>query len=160
LFDSVSALLFRHDPIGIAFDNENTDEYDPETGTILADKLLVDDTKHITGGLAILEPGYGSTLGMLVQWSDMQILLPRFGCCGSRIASPLQMRIRTIDAIVRSENAGLQRVQLHCPPVCARFLLRDRPWSVGYEHERETFLAPNEVKAGSIYSAPVPALNL
>lgn len=35
LFDSVSALLFRHDPIGIAFDSENTDEYDPETGTIL-----------------------------------------------------------------------------------------------------------------------------
>src|SRR5215470_17068778 len=35
LFDSVSALLFRHDPIGIAFDNENTDEYDLETGTIL-----------------------------------------------------------------------------------------------------------------------------
>ncbi|MGD1024902.1 MAG: hypothetical protein ABR880_19105 [Candidatus Sulfotelmatobacter sp.] len=35
LFDSVSAPLFRHDPIGIAFDNENTDEYDPETGTIL-----------------------------------------------------------------------------------------------------------------------------
>ena len=35
LFDSVSALLFRCDPIGIAFDNENTDEYDPETGTIL-----------------------------------------------------------------------------------------------------------------------------
>src|SRR5215469_6876095 len=35
LFDAVSAVLFRHDPIGIAFDNENTDEYDPETGTIL-----------------------------------------------------------------------------------------------------------------------------
>lgn len=35
LFDALSALLFRHDPIGIAFDNENTDEYDPETGTIL-----------------------------------------------------------------------------------------------------------------------------
>ena len=35
LFDAVSALLFRHDPIGIAFDNENTDECDPETGTIL-----------------------------------------------------------------------------------------------------------------------------
>jgi hypothetical protein len=35
LFDSVSALLFRHDPIGVAFDNENTDEYDPEAGTIL-----------------------------------------------------------------------------------------------------------------------------
>lgn len=28
-------LLFRHDPIGIACDNENTDEYDPETGTTL-----------------------------------------------------------------------------------------------------------------------------
>jgi hypothetical protein len=35
LFDAVSALLFRHDPIGIAFDNENADEYGPETGTIL-----------------------------------------------------------------------------------------------------------------------------
>ena len=35
LFEAVSALLYRHDPIGIAFDNENTDEYDLETGTIL-----------------------------------------------------------------------------------------------------------------------------
>ena len=35
LFDAVSALLFRHDPVGVAFENENTDEYDPETGTIL-----------------------------------------------------------------------------------------------------------------------------
>ncbi len=35
LFDSVSALLFRADPIGIAFDNENLNEYEPEAGTIL-----------------------------------------------------------------------------------------------------------------------------
>lgn len=35
LFDAVSALLYRHDPIGIAFDNVNSNEYDPETGTIL-----------------------------------------------------------------------------------------------------------------------------
>ena len=35
LFDAISALLFRADPIGISFDNENTDEYDPEVGTIL-----------------------------------------------------------------------------------------------------------------------------
>jgi hypothetical protein len=35
LFDSVAALLFRHDPIGIAFENPNTDEYEPEAGTIL-----------------------------------------------------------------------------------------------------------------------------
>jgi hypothetical protein len=35
LFDSVAALLFRHDPIGIAFDNDNLDEYEPEAGTIL-----------------------------------------------------------------------------------------------------------------------------
>ena len=34
LFEAVAALLFRHDPIGINFD-ENTDEYDPEVGTIL-----------------------------------------------------------------------------------------------------------------------------
>jgi hypothetical protein len=35
LFDSVSRLLFREDPIGISFDNENVDEYEPEAGTIL-----------------------------------------------------------------------------------------------------------------------------
>jgi hypothetical protein len=34
LFDSVAALLFRHDPVGINF-GENTDEYEPEARTIL-----------------------------------------------------------------------------------------------------------------------------
>jgi hypothetical protein len=34
LFDEVSALLFRLDPIGINFEC-NTDEYEPEVGTIL-----------------------------------------------------------------------------------------------------------------------------
>jgi hypothetical protein len=34
LFDSVAELLFKADPIGINFDG-NTDEYEPEAGTIL-----------------------------------------------------------------------------------------------------------------------------
>ena len=34
LFDSTAALLFRHDPAGINFD-ENTNEYEPEAETIL-----------------------------------------------------------------------------------------------------------------------------
>jgi hypothetical protein len=34
LFDTVAALLFENDPMGINF-GDNTDEYDPETGTIL-----------------------------------------------------------------------------------------------------------------------------
>ena len=34
LFDRMSAIFFRHDPIGINFE-DNTDEYDPEVGTIL-----------------------------------------------------------------------------------------------------------------------------
>lgn len=34
LFESVSSLLFRHDPIEINFET-NTDEYEPEVGTIL-----------------------------------------------------------------------------------------------------------------------------
>ena len=46
----------------------------------------------------------GSTLGMLVQWSDMQISLPRFGDCGSRTASPLQMRSRTVGVTVRRKR--------------------------------------------------------
>jgi hypothetical protein len=35
LFNEASAVLFRSDPIGINFE-DNTDEYDPEVGTILA----------------------------------------------------------------------------------------------------------------------------
>jgi hypothetical protein len=35
LFDATTALLFRHDPIGISFDDLNPDEYAPEAGTIL-----------------------------------------------------------------------------------------------------------------------------
>ena len=34
LFDDVAAVFFRHDPIGINFD-DNTDEYEPEARTIL-----------------------------------------------------------------------------------------------------------------------------
>ena len=34
LFDMIAEILFRHDPIGINFE-ENTDEYEPEVGTIL-----------------------------------------------------------------------------------------------------------------------------
>ena len=34
LFDEVSAILFRHDPMHINY-GSNTDEYDPEVGTIL-----------------------------------------------------------------------------------------------------------------------------
>ena len=34
LFDRLSRLLFEADPVGINFE-DNTDEYDPEVGTIL-----------------------------------------------------------------------------------------------------------------------------
>lgn len=34
LYDTVTALLFRHDPIGINLE-DNTDEYEPEVRTIL-----------------------------------------------------------------------------------------------------------------------------
>jgi hypothetical protein len=34
LYDHLSALFFRHDPIGINFEN-NSDEYEPEAGTVL-----------------------------------------------------------------------------------------------------------------------------
>jgi hypothetical protein len=34
LFEEVSQILFKHDPIGINFES-NTDEYEPEVGTIL-----------------------------------------------------------------------------------------------------------------------------
>lgn len=49
LFDSVAALLFRYDPVGINFE-VNPDEYETETGTILP-RLLgcqsVDDVRRV-----------------------------------------------------------------------------------------------------------------
>jgi hypothetical protein len=38
--------LFRHDPIGINFDH-NTDEYEPETGTILPRLRTVDSADAV-----------------------------------------------------------------------------------------------------------------
>ena len=49
LFDSVAAVLFRHDPMGINFET-NTDEYEPEARTILPrlkDCRSVDDVQKI-----------------------------------------------------------------------------------------------------------------
>jgi hypothetical protein len=49
LFDSIADLLFQCDPIGINF-GDNTDEYEPETGTILpqpASAHSVDDVQTI-----------------------------------------------------------------------------------------------------------------
>ncbi len=45
LLNEVSAILFRQDPIGINFE-DNTDEYDPEAGTILP---------RLRGGLSVEE---------------------------------------------------------------------------------------------------------
>src|SRR5208282_2136281 len=52
LFDSIAALLFRHDPVGINF-GENTDEYEAEVGTILPhlhDCSSVDDVLRSVHG--------------------------------------------------------------------------------------------------------------
>ena len=49
LFDTVAALLFQCDPMGINF-GDNADEYEPETGTILpklAGAKSVDDVQSI-----------------------------------------------------------------------------------------------------------------
>jgi hypothetical protein len=49
LFATVAALLFESDPIGINF-GDNTDEYEPEAGTILprlASAKSVDDVQTI-----------------------------------------------------------------------------------------------------------------
>jgi hypothetical protein len=49
LFDTVTALLFDSDPMGINF-GDNADEYEPETGTILprlANAKSVDDVQTI-----------------------------------------------------------------------------------------------------------------
>lgn len=49
VLNEISAILFRHDLIGINFE-DNTDEYDPEAGTILtrlSDNLSLEQTRVI-----------------------------------------------------------------------------------------------------------------
>ena len=46
LFDEVESLLFRHDPVGINFET-NTDEYDPEVGSILPRLRTCSDAKDV-----------------------------------------------------------------------------------------------------------------
>ena len=49
LFDEVAAILFELDPVGINFES-NTDEYEPEAGTILSrldSCSSADDARHV-----------------------------------------------------------------------------------------------------------------
>jgi hypothetical protein len=49
LFQEASMILFRHDPIGVSFE-DNTDEYDPEAGTILPRMsrcASADEVRHV-----------------------------------------------------------------------------------------------------------------
>ena len=48
LYVDVAALLFRHDPIGINFE-DNTDEYETETGTILPRLRECQSAADVTG---------------------------------------------------------------------------------------------------------------
>jgi hypothetical protein len=66
LFDSISALLFRHDPIGINFE-ENTDEYDLEAETILP------RLRTCTSELDVLRTVHEE----FVRWFDVQTAGPR-----------------------------------------------------------------------------------
>jgi hypothetical protein len=47
LYDDVSSILFRHDPIGIC-NETNTDEYEPEVGTILPRLRDAGSTKELS----------------------------------------------------------------------------------------------------------------
>ena len=46
LFETVSAILFEFDPMGISFDT-NTDEYEPEAGTIIPRLNQVDTVEDV-----------------------------------------------------------------------------------------------------------------
>jgi hypothetical protein len=58
LVDQVQALLFRHDPMGINFDF-NTDEYDPEVGTILPPGFQATHPLKTFAGLCIRSSSVG-----------------------------------------------------------------------------------------------------
>jgi hypothetical protein len=68
LFDQIVRILFRRDPMGISFET-NTDEYEPEAGTILPrlpDCASVDDAQRV-----VREE--------LVRWFGADGAMPDFG---------------------------------------------------------------------------------
>lgn len=84
LFDSVAALLFRHDPVGINFD-ENTDEYQPEAETILPRLRALATLPRMCSVSCMRSLCAGSMPALLVAWSVTARSLPRFGVYGSSI---------------------------------------------------------------------------
>lgn len=66
LLGEISSILFRHDPIGINFD-DNPDEYDPEAGTIIP---------RLTSGASI-EEVISIVHEEFVRWFDLDIAGPK-----------------------------------------------------------------------------------
>jgi hypothetical protein len=69
VFDEISAILFRHDPIGINF-QENTDEYDAEVATILT-QLRSD---------MLIEEATGIVHEEFIRWFSREDAGPREKC--------------------------------------------------------------------------------
>lgn len=46
-FARVSALFFRHDPVGINFGDDNQDEYDPEAGSVIPRLISCQDVQDV-----------------------------------------------------------------------------------------------------------------
>ena len=65
LYDDVNEILFRHDPIGINFE-DNTDEYEAEVGTILPRLTLANSIADVR--LIVYEE--------FVRWFDEEIAGP------------------------------------------------------------------------------------
>jgi len=95
LFDSMPALLFRHNPIGVNFDS-NTDEYEPEVDTMLArmrgchssDDVLEVVTKSSFAGLIQAPLGHQSAI---------EKSLLKFGDCGKVIKAARRRCRRSVE---------------------------------------------------------------
>jgi len=102
LFAAITAVLFRHDPIGINFEI-NTDEYDPEAGTILhgwptvrARPMCVGScTRSFAGGSAASVTG-----------RSMRPSPARFGRCSIRPPVGADPRVCPIPPLTNGQARG------------------------------------------------------
>jgi hypothetical protein len=85
LYDDVAALLFRHDPIGINFD-VNTDEYEPEVGTILPRLRSCKSVDDVRRELYTRSSFAGLSCPTQAQRVPIQISPATYGICGSATA--------------------------------------------------------------------------
>jgi hypothetical protein len=80
LVGGITSILFRLDPFGIAIENDNTDEYEPEAAMIARFLPDAKDLEHLEGAVreVFIRQFYEPLPGPATQYCDIALEIWRF----------------------------------------------------------------------------------